>query len=104
MIGILDAAKLNLAARYLTELGTDPQFSAWWAAQQGRPGRYEALVAYLGRRGYGSSAPQILARVTQEVRGAQKARMQPRTGTSAAQFARGRVPRVRRRPATRRRT
>lgn len=97
MVGIFEAAKLNLAARYFAELGVDPAFGVWWASQEGQPGRYEALLAYFARRGYGGQAAQILDRVTQDVRQAQRARMQPRTGTSAAQFAPGRVPRRRRR-------
>ena len=92
--GILDSAKLSLAARYYGEL--DPAFRDWWQSQQGQKGRYEALVASFRKRGYGATAAQILDRVTLEVRRAQKQRAQPRLGTSAAQFAPDRQPRPRR--------
>ena len=92
-LGIFDAAKLNLAARYLAEL--DPEFEAWWAARQGRPGAHAELLAALGK--YGSTPSQVLDGVMAEVRRAQRARQRPRLGTSAAQFAPDRQPRRRRR-------
>lgn len=92
MVGIIGTAKLNLAARYYTGVSPHgPAFSVWWASQAANGNRYASLILYFQRRGYGATPSAILDRVTAEVRAFQKARLEPRRGTSGAQFmARGR--------------
>lgn len=95
MTSIIDAAKLNLAARYLAELS--PDFRGWWAEQQGRPRVHEALLREFKDRGYGATASAILERVLDDVRREQRARALPRRGTSSAQLRRSPGLRIRRR-------
>lgn len=98
MVGIFDTARLNLAARYYAEVSPDGrEFSAWWASQQQNNNRYESLILYFQRRGYGATPSAILGRVTADVRAFQQQRAQPRIGTSGAQFMADRTPRALRR-------